>query len=248
MSWTEIDSAVTSPAEAGIAYSVLKTRVYVGLGNMPTQHPHYAYVPTYINEAKDDIQSLIFDDPGLRKNALALMPRMKNWRWYDTTVNGQIYLSLPANLLWLDHVSITRLTTAYAPATQTDYPLTEENDPAIFGQRSKASTGWPTTFVRAGSRIELWPTPTTAFLTQVVLHGVRAEDDLANPSDTLKMPARLQKYVVDMAKAITMEHAGMNGAADERARVEGRIRNVLGTSGQERRRNKIVIRVAGTPR
>lgn len=248
MAWTEVDSAATSPAEAGLAYSVLKTRTYLALGNMPTQHPHYTYVPTYINEAKDDIQALIFDDPGLRKHAFDLMPRLKNWRWYDTTVNNQIYLSLPANLLWLDHVTVTRLTTAFAPASQLEYPLVEENDPAIFGQRSKTATGWPTTFVRAGSRIELNPTPTTAYLTQVILHGARAEDDLSDAADKLKMPARLHKYVIGLAKAITMEHAGMDGAQDERARVEGRIKRSLGITGQERRRNKIVLRIAGTPR
>lgn len=250
MSWTEVDSAATSPAEAGIALSVLKTRVILGVGNLPSQNPHYGYIndATYINEAKDTIQSLVFDDPRLRKTALSLMPRLVNWRWYDVTVNGQIYLTLPANLLWLDHVTYTKSTSAFAPATQTEYPMVEEIDPAIFGQKSKTAVGWPTVFCRAGSRIEIWPTPSTAYLTNVVLHGVRAEDDLSQATDKLKMPQRLQKYVIKMAVAITRENAGMDGGAGARAAVEDQLRKELGIAGQERMRDKIVNRIAGTPR
>lgn len=243
-----MDSAVTSPAETGIAYSLLKSRTYLGLTNMPTNHPHYSLVPTYINEAKDELQTMVINNGRVRKKAFSLMPRLNNWRWYDTTVNNQYYLALPANLLWLDHVSCTRLTTAFAPASQVEYPLVEESDVVMFGQKSKTATGWPTVWCRSGSRIQLWPTPTTAFLTQIILYGARAEDDLSQSGDTLKMPLRLQKYVVDLAVAVTMEHANMIGAADKRAEVEDHILKSLDITAEERQRNKVITRIAGTPR
>lgn len=249
MTWTEVDSVVTSPTESPIAFSLLKTRVYLGLKNMPAQHPHYSSVPTYINEAVTDLQTMVLNDGRIRKKVFSLMPRLKMWRWYDTTVNAQQYLALPANLLWIDAVAATRLTAAYAPASQREYELTEEPDPIAFGRRSKTATGFPTSWCRVGSEIMFWPTPTTAYLSQIVLYGARAEDTLSAAGDTLKMPLRLQRFVIDLAVAITMEHASMLGAADKRAEVEDHILKSLDITAEERRRNKpVVVRVAGSPR
>src|SRR6478735_4043258 len=97
MSWTEVDSAVTSPAEAGIAFSAMKAQIILNCNNLPTQHPHYASIGSYINEAKDEIMTLAFSPTGRR--ILDLMPRLHNWRWYDVTIDQQNYLPLPASMM-----------------------------------------------------------------------------------------------------------------------------------------------------
>ena len=246
MAWTEVDSAATSPAESGIGFDVMTTRVRLNLRNLPTQHPHYSSIPNYINEAVQEFQTLLLG-PRLKKKAVDLIPRLKDWRWYDTTVNNQVYLALPDTLLWLDSVTVTRSTTTFSAATQKEYPVTEEPDSEKFGQLSKTATGYPTKWHRAGSRIELNPTPTTAFLTQLVLHGARAEDTLAT-TDKLKMPLRLQYFVLELATAISMEKMGWIDAAERRVSIEERLAKSLDVTAGEMARNRTQVQIAGAPR
>jgi hypothetical protein len=51
-----------------------------------------------------------------------------------------------------------------------------------------------------------------------------------------------------LAVAITKEHANMEGGTAARQAVQQRIRESLSITARERQRDKIVNRVAGTPR
>src|SRR3990167_991370 len=245
MAWAEVDSAATSPAESGIGFDVMTTRVRLNLRNLPSQHPHYSSIGNYINEAVQEFQTLLLG-PRFRKKAIDLIPRLKDWRWSDTTVNNQAYMTLPDTLLWMNSVTVTRSSTAFSAATQTEYPVTEEPDGDLFGQNTKTATGYPKKWHRAGSRIELWPTPTTAYLTQLVLHGARAEDTLAT-TDKLKMPLRLQYFVLELATAISMEKMGWVDASGRRGSIEDRLAKSLDVTSRETARNRVQVQIAGAP-
>jgi uncharacterized protein (DUF2267 family) len=242
-SWSEHDSAALDAAQTGITFAVMTADVIRNCDNLASQHPHYGQVGRYINEAKDEFQRMVLG----RKQARDLAPVLFNWRWSQTTVNTQNYLALPDSLLVLESVTYTKLTTTYDPSATTEYPSVEVTDANTFGYFSKTQTGWPTLWRRAAGRVELWPTPTTTYLTKVVLRGFRAEDDLTGTA-TLKMDARLHPLITDLATAITMEKMGWEQAADKRAKAEARIARTLNIRGEERARDVTRTTIAGSPR
>jgi hypothetical protein len=246
MAWTEVDSAVTSPAETGLSATVMTADVIRNCNNLPPQHPHYSSVLKYINEAKDEFMTLMVSS---HRGLLSLMPRLQNWRWYDVTVDGQGYLVLPSTMLTFESASYSKLTTAYVPGTTTEYPMFPEADPVLFGQFTKTTTGWPVRYRRNGSRIDLWPTPDsspTNYLTQVVIRGTRKEDDIST-TGTYKMDAKLHAFVVELATAITMEKMGWEEAPLRRASVERRLSRYMNVSATEQGRTMIRTTIAGLP-
>lgn len=245
MSWTEVDSAVTSPAETGLTAAVMTADVIRNCNNLPSQHPHYSSILKYINEAKDELMTLMITT---HRGLMSLAPRLQNWRWYDVTVDGQGYLVLPSTMLTLESASYTKSTTAYVPGTTTEYPMFLEADPVLFGQFSKTTTGWPVMYRRNGSRIDMWPTPDsspTNYLTQIVIRGIRKEDDIATTS-TYKMDAKLHSFVVELATAIAMEKMGWEEAPQRRASVERRLSHYMNVSAVESGRTMIRTRIAGS--
>lgn len=232
--------------EVAIPFSTLKQRVITNCNNLPPQHPHYSSVGTYINEAKDEIMTLMVSPRG--KKLLDFMPRLRNWRWFDVTIAAQDYLPLPSNMLTLESATYTKSTATYSPGAVTEYPVFEQPDPVLFGQLSKASTGWPVFYRRAAASVEVWPCPSTNFLTQIVLRGTRKEADLVNPSDTYLMDVKLQNFVVELATAITMEKMGWEEAAARRASFENRMAKYTNVTAEEGTRTVITTSIAGMPR
>jgi hypothetical protein len=220
-------------------------RVVRNCNNLPTQHPHYSSVQTYINEAKDELLTLGLTLSGRR--VLDWLPRLRNWRWYDVTINNQAYLPLPERMLYLEDVHYTKLTTAVVDGTTVEYLSVEEPDAELWGLISMAA-GWPTRWRRAGSRVLLKPLPTTTYLTMVVLYGTRRENDLVAAGDTLLMDPQLQTLAVELATAITMEKMGWADAAARRASVVSRLTTMMNIRVEEGKRNTIVTTIAGTPR
>lgn len=250
MAWTEVDSAVTSPAEAGYTASQMIAKVALNCSNLPTQHPHYSSLLSYINEAKDEFMTLMLEPRG--KKLLDLMQRLRNWRWYDVTVNAQNYLPLPDTLLDLEAVSYTQSQAAYAPSSVREYPSFPEQDPVLFGLFTKTQTGWPVKWRRAGARVELWPTPSstpTDYRTMLVLRGTRKEDDLlADNTNKWKMDMKLQNFVGELATAIAMEKMQWEEAQARRTSFEQRMEKYLSIATEERTRSVIRSQIAGTPR
>lgn len=228
------------------AFSALQAQVILNCSNLPPQHPHYQFVGQYVNEAKDEIMRLAATARG--KKLLDYMPRMRNWRWVDVTVSGQDYLPLPGNMLALESVTITKSTAAFVLGATTEYPVFIEDDPVLFGLYPKTQTGWPVKFRRAASRVEFWPTPSSAFLTRVILRGTRAEDDLVNASDEPLMDQFLQNLLVKLATVITKEHAEWEDAAARRAEFNTLIGQYISIEEEERARSTARTRIAGTPR
>jgi hypothetical protein len=99
VSWVEVDSATTSPAETDILFGPIGTktsfqgRVRAQLDNLPSQHDHYTLIPTYCNQAIEEIQTLGLS---MGREMLDQLPRLRNWRWWDVTIAGQNWLPLPA--------------------------------------------------------------------------------------------------------------------------------------------------------
>jgi hypothetical protein len=246
MAWTEVDSAVTSPAETGLTAAVMTADVIRNCNNLPSQHTHYSSILKYINEAKDEFMTWMITT---HRGLLSMMPRLQNWRWYDVTVDGQGYLVLPSTMLTFESAAHTKSTAAYVPGTTTEYPMFPEPDPILFGQFSKTSTGWPVMYRRNGSRVDLWPTPDsspTNYLTQVVIRGTRKEDDISG-SQTYKMDAKLHSFVVELATAIAMEKMGWEEAPQRRASVERRLSHYKNISAGEAGRSIVRTHIAGLP-
>ena len=80
-----------------------------------------------------------------------------------------------------------------------------------------------------------------------MLHGARAEDTLAT-TDKLKMPLRLQYFVLELATAISMEKMGWVDATGRRASIENRLEKSLNVTAQETNRNRVRVQIAGAPR
>lgn len=256
MSWTEVDSAVTQPAQTDIAYGPIGTatslqgRVVTQLDNLPSQHPHYSMIGAYFNEAKDEILRTALQQ---NRAVLDMVPRLSNWRWSDVTVAAQNYLPMPERMLWLDSVSYSKLQTTYASATDTLYPVTvvPAGSSMDFGVLSRSQTGWPSLCRRAGGRIELWPTPSsspTDYRTSVVVGGFRMDKDLSGNTDVLLMPPFMQMLAVDLAVVIAMEKMGWEEAASRRQSLMVKLSEQIGGGVKERIATPIRTRVAGMHR
>lgn len=255
MTWTEVDSAVTQPAESDIAFGPIGTQtslqglVVTQLDNLPSQHPHYALIPNYLNQAKDEILTLGLQ---MNRNVLDQCPRLRNWRWWDVTLAGQGWMPLPERMLYLEAMSYSQSTAAFDPSTTKLYPATliPEGAATDFGLYDRTTMDWPRLWRRAGSHIELWPVPAsspTDYRTAIVVYGTRMDNNLVNPTDTLLMSPRMQLLTVDLGVAICMEKMGWEEAADRRASVESKLGRLIGMGTKERVKARVTTRVAGTP-
>lgn len=255
MTWTEIDSASTSPAETDIPFGPVATktsilgRLVTRLDNLPSQHPHYSLLPNYFNEAKDELLTLGF---GLGRGVIDQLPRLQNWRWTDITISGQNWLALPERMLDLSAMGYTESTSAYDPSTTTLKPATPISNGTVdeFGLYSRTATGFPTLFRRAGGRIEFWPTPSvspTDYRTAIVIYGTRLDVNLSADADTLLMSPRMQLLAIDIAVVVAMEKMGWDEADEQRTKLESKLSRLFSIGKKERARSNIRTRVAGTP-
>jgi len=232
---------------ATITYSTMKTRVALNCGNLPSTHPVYTYLGDFVNDAANAV--ILFTVRADRKN-VNLFPELKR-RWSDVTVNNQGYLDKPTNLLILDSVSITRSTTTYDPSRHTEYPVFEEVDQARFGQFNKATTtvGWPTRWCEAASQILLWPTPTTAYLTQTVVRGIKREVALTSADGVFTMSDIWHPIVIAYATHLAMlALERYDGAEAWLNTTEKRIAKTVDPLGLSKRRNRIKIEIASAGR
>ena len=224
--WVEHDSQLLNPAQTGLTATVMTADVIRNCDNMTSQNIHYSSVLKYINEAIDEFQRLVLAGKKSKDMTAALC----NWRWSQVTVAATNYLALPDNMLLFESMNYTKLTSTYDPGATTEYPSTEYLDSQSFGYLPKGAVGWPVIFHRAGGAVEFHPTPTAAYVTKVVLRGMRAEDAITG-STSPKMDARFHPLVVELATAITMEKMNWEQAADKREKAEARIRKALNFVG-----------------
>lgn len=262
--WTELDSANTSPAETDVPFGPIATKtsflgmVRAQLDNLPSQHDHYSLIPTYANQAKDELLSLGLS---MGRDVLDQLPRLQNWRWSDVTIDGQGWLSLPERMLFLQSMSyVTNATTgagwlsAFDPSSSATRLLPSDPLPAgasaEFGLFSRTATGFPTMFRRAGSRVEFWPTPVSTpidYRTTVVIYGTRLDNILTADTDTLLMSPRMQLLAIDLTVVVAMEKMGWDEATSRREQVEGKLRRLISPGTKERVSQRLTTRVGGTP-
>jgi hypothetical protein len=253
--WVEVDSATTQPTETDIVFGPITTqlsfqgRVVTMLDNLSSLHPHYPLIPKYCNEAKDELLTLAF---AMNHSVLDMVPRLQNWRWTDVTQDGQGYMLLPERMLYLESMSYTKLLTAYDPSATVLYTSVEVPAGASqnFGLYPRTTTGYPTLFHRAGSRLEFWPTATASpvdYRTAVVISGTRLDNDLVNPGDTLLMAPRLQLLAIDLAVVISMEKMGWDEGPERRNAFSQRLTTLLNIGMKERVGGKVKTRAGGSP-
>lgn len=231
---------------AAITFLTMRTRVALNAGNLQSNDPHYAYVDENVNDAANQIVLMAISKDKANVNCF---PELQRRRWHDVTVNNQGYLNKPTNLLVLDSVSMTKTTTSYDPSRHTEYPIIEEPDQSVFGTFSKASTtvGYPTRWCEASESILLWPTPTTAYLTRVVVRGIREEATLSADGDTLVMNPRWHPVVIEYATHLTWKQMGEHEEADKwLLATEKRMTQVIDLYGLAKRKNRLQINIAGS--
>lgn len=178
-----------------------------------------------------------------------IFPELRNIAGSALTSNGVDTLAIPTTLLVLESCSITKSTSAYAAATQTETPIFEEPDAQLFGQFSKTQTGYPTRWIRSGTNIRLWPTPVTGYLTYVVFRGIRKESDLSADGDTLVMSDLWHPAVIDYASYLGANELGWDEDAQKwLTACEKKVTECLNLVGLERQKNDSSIEIAGMPR
>jgi hypothetical protein len=229
---------------AAITYATLKARVALNCNNLPTSDPHYTYLGDVVNQAANDIILMAVSKD--RRN-INLFRNLRDRRYYDITVNNQGYLSRPSTLLVVDSVTCTRDTDSYDPSRSTEYPVTEEPDQATFAllDKSTSTTGWPTIWTEAAEQILLWPTPVTAYLTQVVVRGIRKEAALSNDNDTFTMEDIWHPIVLMYATHLMKLELGDPDADNWLEKAEKRVTQTVDILGLQNRRNRMRVQIAG---
>lgn len=227
-----------------LTYSVMQTKLALQCNELQVNDPWYSYLGDAINEAGN---GLILFSVSMSRQNMNLWPELRNRRWYDLTVNNQGYITKPDTMLVADALTCTRLTTAYDPSRHTEYPMREEPDQANFGLFSKDTTtvGWPTIWQDAVTQILVWPTPTTTYLTQVVMRGIRRESVLAGATDTFQMNAYWHPVVVDYATYLMKHRMGHDDADKWLGGVKERIGSTVDPLGLASRKNRTRVRIAG---
>jgi hypothetical protein len=224
----------------------MKTHVAANLNNLATSDPQYANLGSAINEAANAVlMTALARD---RRNANNF-PELRRRRWSDVTVNEQGYLDKPTNCLVIDSVKITKSTAAYNQSRSTEYPVTEEQDWDRFALLSKASTtvGYPTIWTESGTQILLHPTPTTAFLTRVVVRGMREEDTLTTDGQSYQMDSRWHPVIELKATHLMALRMGLDGAKAWDDECDKRLTMTLNLLGLGNRLNRTIVEVAGRP-
>lgn len=225
-----------------IPFSTMKTRVQLNVGNMQTSDPFYTYVGDQINEASNRVLLMAVAKD---RRAMNSFPELKTRRWVDVTLNNQGYLQLPTTLLVLDSVTCTRSTATYNASTTTEYPMTEATVDN-FALYDRTATGWPSQWVRSGISLLIYPTPTTAYLSQIVLRGIRQEADLSGNADVLTMDPKWHPTVIKAATAIAMEARGWHDdAAKWWDMVERDVTSTINLVGLERVKDSVKVSIAG---
>lgn len=190
----------------------MQAQVAAFCGGLLTTDPIYTVSSSlvgFINDAANRVILMASYDPGSGKprRNFNLFPELQGHIWFDVTVAEQGYLALPDNCLVPDSLHYTKVTTDYDPSRDTEYLISEQPDVEAFALLSKAatSTGWPSQWCRQASVLLLNSTPTTAYLTQVVVRGIRAEDDLSAVGDVFTMHPRWHSAVVTESCALVSE-------------------------------------------
>ena len=229
---------------AAITFSAMKARVALNAGNLQTGDPHYGYVDDVVNEAAN---AVILMAVSKDKRNINSFQRLRNRRYADVTVDAQGYMTKPDDLLVVDSVTYTKSTSTYNPSRHTEYPITEEPDQARFALLDKTSTtvGYPQIWCEASTQILLWPTPTTAYLTQVVVRGIKKEAALSNDNDTFDMEDIWHPVVVQYATYLMLQNLGHDDADKWLARAEKRMTQIVDLLGLSNRRDRFRTQIAG---
>lgn len=232
---------------AAITNANMKLRVMRNLSNAQSSHPVISNdLQAFINEAANRV---VLMAAAKDRRAANIFPELRNFGTSGITVNAQDTLAIPATILVLESVNITKSTSAYASGTQTEYPVYEMPDAQMFGQLNKTTTGYPTQWIRSGANILLWPTPTTAYLTRVVFRGIRRESDLSQDADVLTMDYIWHPAVIDYASYLGANELGWDDDAQKWLNAcEKKVTECLNLVGLERQKNNTSIEIGGMPR
>lgn len=232
---------------AAITFANLKLRTARQLGNLPSSHPLYSNdLGAFVNEASNRV---VLMATAKDRRGANIFPELRNFSTSAITVNATDEVTIPATILVLESLNITKSSAAYSAATQTEYPIFEESDSQLFGQFSKTQVGYPQRWMRSGATVKLWPTPTTAYLTRVVFRGIRREADLSADGDVLTMDYIWHPAVIDYACYLGANALGWDEDAKKwLSACEKKVTECLNLVGLERTKNNSRIEIGGTPR
>lgn len=217
-----------------ITLSTMRTRVAYNLNNLPSTHPRYAEIDAWINEGARQLVRLAFN---IDRRALNIFPDLKDRRWTITTTTatsadqGPNWFLLDTSILIIDKVTCTRLTAAYDPSAQKEYPVPP--DSGDFPLLDKAVTGWPILWRRNGNRLEYWPTTTTAYRTVMIVHDWKLENVISQNDSTFEMHEQWHPSIIKCATAIGLDQLGWDGAQEKWNEVERDITATINPVGLE---------------
>jgi hypothetical protein len=238
---------------SALTLSEMQTSVRRNCRNLKTTHPIYTDTNNLrdpINEAAANVVLMALIDPTTkrRRDNFEAFPELRDRRWYDVTVNGRGYLGIPSNCLVPTSLKYTKSTSAYNPSSDTEYIITE-TDMDTFATLTKTTPGWPSLWVRSSEQLLIFPTPTTSYLTQIVVRGWRKENDLTAPTDTFVMNSMWNPAVVFEATSLTMVRLGWYDDADYwHNKAQSKVGDTISLLGAGRRQRRGRFMIAGLGR
>lgn len=225
-------------------FGVLKTRVKLRLGNMPTGHPFEPYADDWVNEA---LNGLILRATSKKQRNMLLFPELRD-DWQDTTTADTAYIGVPADVLVVEEVRSFDKTSADIQADRANEMV--EITWAEWLRQSKSATDvrYPRQWVKRGNRIYLHAVPRAAKLTDLLISSIAREATLSADADTPVLDALWHPAVEDLAVYLGATAMGWSEKAGEALKAcDEKISNVISLMGLERGSGKATLKIKNDP-
>jgi hypothetical protein len=229
----------------------MKDEVVRMLGNMPSSHPFYPDVQTWVNRGNLDV--VLMGVQGLQ-HGIDLFPELRTSWLSDVTVASVNKQALPADKLLITSVASFDKATLPNMAADKVRRMTYQ-PPETFDVLTKDSTrvGFPRIWTMRGKAIEYYPTPSatpTDYQTYLLYGGVQRDPypDMSADNDVPLLDVLWHDVSVTRAAAIGARRLGWWERADKwDAEVKARLGLSTDIGVMQDVAQSAAVSVAGTP-
>ena len=226
---------------AAYTFTIIKEKIGVRLGNLPSSDPFYGQLGNWANKATNGTIMRVLSK---NRRFYNLFPELED-KWQDTTVVNTPHLSRPTDALIITDIFQFKKTSANAN-TDNRYLLSrvEKRQWELLDKESKDS--WPLSWVRYGNRLQIYPTPTASYVTDVLIHAIASENEMTGVSDTPVVHEMWHDAIVDFGVWLGATELGWKETAEEAiAACDQKIAMTVDISGLENVYAQPRVRVRG---
>lgn len=223
----------------------LKNRAILRFGNLHTSDPAYSNLDDYANEAvAATVLRVVRQD-----RQYAQLFRELQHRWYVATVDSEPGVALAEPVLAIERVysfdddGVTPPDDGATDRREVDY-VTERQ----FEERSKSEIGYPDSVTLIGNTLYVSPTPTAAYVTNLMVRGLRMPTDMVSPTDKPGLNSQWHPAVLEMLCHILAREKNYDVDAEKYLMHFDRlIGEVVNPSSLLNRKRHVKVRFAGSP-